>query len=189
MSPRATLHLRIALATGIPFAVFMQLGAGLIGWGGFRSPWYFLSNLLFFGALMSLTIGSAHVAAVKRLLGRSPTPSDLEVYQAGATVLAKPPARAFESVHEALSSRPDTQVVGVDATTGWLRARSGANWKAWGYDIDVDVRSANGGSQVLIAARPRLRAQLCDYGESLRIVADCLARVASPTESPVPADA
>jgi hypothetical protein len=83
-----------------------------------------------------------------------------------------PPEQALALCRAAVEQAPGVKDVRLDSPAT-LRARVGATRRSWGERIRCSVRAVDGGSEVAIHSRPRVRTTLVDYGKNRENV-DCI---------------
>jgi hypothetical protein len=173
--PRRRSHLRLALATGVPFAVL---------WGA----WFALAGTLppgpgglgiiavaavvagvFFGRAMSLVLGGEQLRGERRAL--DPVVTSRPGVASATIPVGVPAAQVLRHGAEAAATLPRAELTSVDTHTGTLVLRVGMSWLSWGERIGITApprfRSA---TDVTITSRSVVPWTLVDYGVNARNV-------------------
>jgi hypothetical protein len=171
---RRRLHLRLALATGIPFAVlwggwFALTGAFAPGPGGLVivAVAAVVAGALF-GTAMSLVLGGIQLRAERRTLGRVRGRGGC----ASATIpVGTPAAEVLRRGAEAAAALPRAELTSVDPEAGILVLRGGMSWRSWGERIEITAAPRfDSATDVTITSRSAIPWTLVDYGVNARNV-------------------
>jgi hypothetical protein len=162
-------NLKIFLATGIPFGIFMAVLFSIIYGINAGLPGGLISGLIF-GFLMFIILGYLHNRAVNKIAGDISYGS-MGTCHAQNIELQLPYERAFDLCIRSLDLIGRCRVLEEDRSEGMIVARSSVNWKTWGDTISYDIsRTDNDSTAVKVSSRPTSWSTLVDYGKNLENV-------------------
>ena len=166
---RMNRNLKIFLAAGIPFGIFMAVLFSIIYGINAGLQGGIISGLIF-GFLMFIILGFLHTRAVQKIAGnRSGT--SLGTFHVQKIELQLPYDRAFDLCVRSLDLIGRCRVEEEDRSRGIIIAKSPVNWKTWGDTISFDIREMNSDSTaVKVSSRPTSWSTIVDYGKNLENV-------------------
>jgi len=162
-------NLKIFLAAGIPFGLFMAVLFSIIYGINAGLPGGLISGLIF-GFLMFIILGFLHSRAVHRIAG-SRSGESMGTYHVQKIELRLPYDRAFALCIKSLDLIGRCRVQEEDRSKGMIIAKSSVNWKTWGDTISFDITGmSNDSTAVNVSSRPTSWSTLVDYGKNLENV-------------------
>jgi hypothetical protein len=167
MKAKMKIHLKLFLATGVPYGILTGL-IYLLLFGPLTGLIAGLFAGILFGGFMSLILGSLHTWSVKRLPFKSREVMD--VHHVQSIEMKLPYDKVFDLCIESLRLIRKCKIVEENRSQGKIIARTGTTWKSWGEVITFDIRKMNDVIQVKVSSRPAVRTTLVDYGKNLENV-------------------
>jgi hypothetical protein len=162
-------NLKIFLATGIPFGIFMAILFSLCYGINVGLSGGLISGLIF-GFIMFIILGFLHSLAVEKIAGDR-SEEAMGTCHVRNIELQLPYERAFDLCIRSLDLISRCKVEEEDRSQGKIMARSSVNWKTWGDTISFDItRTGNESTAVKVSSRPTSWSTLVDYGKNLENV-------------------
>ena len=155
----ASLGPPFGLCMGVFFGILHGPLAGLIGG---------LACAVFYGAIMSLVLGSLHRAAVRRLPGGQDSPKALGTEHVRRLMVEIPYDQAFDLCLASASALRNAKIDEQDRQRGQLTLKTGSSWRSFGERIDLEVTSvATDRCLVRVCSRPAVGTTMLDFGKNL----------------------
>ncbi|MCW0215613.1 MAG: hypothetical protein OJJ54_19840 [Pseudonocardia sp.] len=169
------LHVRIGLATGLPFALLWGIWFALTGPVAATTAGPAVVAVAaviagtFFGTSMSLVLGRMQIRADRRLVG---TDIRGRAGLASTTIpVGTPAAEVLRQGHTAAAALPRASLGTVDPEAGTISLKVGMSWRSWGERIVIGVAPRfDSATDVTITSRSAVPWTLVDHGVNARNV-------------------
>ncbi len=163
------MYLKFFLGFGVPFGLIIGL------WDGYNGGLSVgLANGLtvgiFYGGIMSITVGSWHLYCVRRISPKN-YPEELIVNHKRVTELQLPYDKTFDTCIKSLGEIKKCTVKKKDHSLGEISAKIGAGWSCFGEIITFKViRGDSNHTRVEVTSKPVIWVTLADFGKDLKNV-------------------
>jgi len=162
-------NLKIFLAAGIPFGIFMAILFSIIYGINTGLPGGIISGLIF-GFLMFIILGFLNSRAVQKIAGNRSAES-MGTFYVQNIELRLPYDRAFDLCVRSLDLIRKCRIQEEDRSRGTIIAKSSVNWKTWGDTVSFDISETdNDSTAIRVSSRPTAWSTLVDYGKNLENV-------------------
>jgi len=181
---KAPSHLKVFLATGVPFGVAMMVP----GFGRFPII-YTVSKGIVLGAVCGGMMVFLRMWAEQRLKRQGIEPGTAEPVQEASVEVVGELSDVYDACKRALLSLRKARLIRDEPITGVLEGRIGTTWWSFGERVSVEVTGDGPDATVHIVSKPRLSIVTTDLnGKNTENVALFLRHLSSELPAAAPND-